>query len=240
MAVKRKFHFPMSTLLYEGDLIITAAEGQTAFATKRLPANFVTDARAKLTSLGGMAAAKQQLGQSGDLTQQQNDGIVEMLDLFGKAKETAKKAFAGQDVKLGEEFQVGINKPKDLGSILGRAKIVLASCQDAANATALQAKGWIASDTTDFQAAIKSVGDIDKQQLDSQNVAIAGTDDRNAAANDLYDALLTSQNAANIEWPEKDANNRATREAFRLASFPPSSGPSKGGTPPPPAAPPKP
>src|SRR5947209_4144733 len=112
MPVKRKFHFPMSTLLYEGDLIITATEAQPAFATKRLPANFATEARAKLGALGGKATAKaQQAGESGDLTQQQNDSIVHMLDLFGKAKDSAKRAFGGQDVKLREAFQVGVNDP---------------------------------------------------------------------------------------------------------------------------------
>jgi hypothetical protein len=240
MAVKRKFNFPMSTLLYEGDLIITATEGEAAFATKRLPANFVTATRTKLGELGGKGAAKQaQAAQTGDLTQGQNDSIARMLELFGNAKDSAKRAFAGQDVKLRQEFKIGVNDPSDLGSILDRAKIVLAYAKTAANAAALKDKGWIAADTTEFEAVIKQVGDIDKAQQESRRIAITGTDDRNTAANSLYDDLLTIQNAANIEWPSSTESNRGTRDAFRIGTFPPAGG-SAQPPPPTPPTPPKP
>jgi hypothetical protein len=239
MAVKRKFKFPMSTLLYEGDLIITTTEGQAAFATKRLRDKFVPAARTKLVELGGKGVAKQtQAAQTGDLTQEQNDSIARMLELFGNAKDSAKRAFPGQDVKLRQEFKIGVNDPNDLGSILDRAKIVLASAKTAANAAALKEKGgWVATDTTEFEAVIKQVGDIDKAQQESQRIAITGTDDRNTAANSLYDDLLTIQNAANIEWPASNANNRGTRDAFRLGSFPPAGGSAQPPASPPPAPP---
>jgi hypothetical protein len=122
MAVKRKFKFPMSTLLYDGDFIITTTEGQAAFATKRLPANFVTATRTKLVDLGGKGAAEQaQAAQTGDLTQGQNDSIARMLELFGNAKDSAKRAFAGQDVKLRQEFKIGVNDPSDPGPGQNRA-----------------------------------------------------------------------------------------------------------------------
>jgi hypothetical protein len=41
-------------------------------------------------------------------------------------------------VKLHQEFQVGINSPHDLGSILSRADIILASVQNAANLSTLK------------------------------------------------------------------------------------------------------
>ena len=72
------------------------------------------------------------------------------------ARETAKRAFKGQDVKLREEFQVGVNKPNDLGSVLQRARIVLASLQKAANTAALAGKGWLAADTQTLEAAIEA------------------------------------------------------------------------------------
>jgi hypothetical protein len=87
---------------------------------------------------------------------------------------------------------------------------------------------------------IKQVGDIDKSQQDSQSVAITGTDDRNTAANSLYDDLLTIQNAANIEFSNSDPNNRGTRDAFRLGIFPPAGGSAKPPPPPTPPGPPKP
>jgi hypothetical protein len=97
--------------------------------------------RGLLGQLGGKGgSAGAQTAVTGDLTQQQDDAIAEMLDLFGKLKDSAKKAFKGQDVKLREEFQVGINSPSDLASILDRAKKratphqqKLAGCPVAAN-----------------------------------------------------------------------------------------------------------
>ena len=62
---------------------------------------------------------------------------------------------------------------------------------------------------------------IDKQQLASISVELAGTDARNTAANSFYENLLTIQSAANNEWPASNANNRATRSDFRLGEFPP-------------------
>ena len=50
---------------------------------------------------------------------------------------------------------------------------------------------------------------------------IAGTDARNAAANEFFDSLLTIQNAANIEWTARKDDNRAMRDSFRLGLFPP-------------------
>jgi len=242
MAVKRNFTFPMSTLLYEGDLVLTAAEAQPAFAAKRLKENLVADSRTLLGQLGGKGgSAGAQTAITGGLTQQQDDAIAEMLDLFGKLKDSAKKAFKGQDVKLREEFQVGINSPSDLASILDRAKKTSDAARNAGNIGPLKdSGGWIADDTAELDAAIAAVGEIDKQQQASKIVGMAGTDARNTAANTLYTNLLTIQNAANIEWPEKEPSNRATRESFRIGSFPPSGGSSKGGTPPPPPAPPTP
>ncbi len=224
MAVKRKFTCKMSTLLYDGDLIVTAAEGQSTFASKRLRTGLVTESRTLVGELGGKdSSAQAQEAVTGELTQQQNNSITEMLDLFGKLKDSARKAFAGDHVKLREAYQVGINTPSDLASILGRAKKARDAAQTAADATALKDKGgWISDDTTALDTAIDDVSDLDKQQQASVIVQIGGTDARNTAANTLYENLLTIQNAADIEWPARVESNRATRESFRLGVFPPS------------------
>lgn len=227
MPVKRKFTFPMSTLLYQADLILTAAEDQPAFVTKRLSTELMSQARTILEGLGGAGSSAQaQQTKTGHLTKVQNDHITEMLDLFGKLKDSAKRAFPGEQVKLRESFQVGINEPADLASILGRAKKGRDAALDAANAAALRAKGgWIGDDTTALSTAIGNAGLLDKQQQASVIVQIAGTDARNTAANTLYDNLLTIQNAADIEWPARQETNRAVRESFRMPGFPP---PDKG------------
>lgn len=71
---------------------------------------------------------------------------------------------------------------------------------------------------------------MDKQQLASISVEIAGTDARNTAANKFYNNLLTIQSAANNEWPESDPNNRSIRGDFRLGQFPPAPKKKNGAT----------
>jgi hypothetical protein len=43
-------------------------------------------------------------------------------------------------------------------------------------------------------------------------------------SNDLYEHLLTIQNAANLQWPVRDSANIAVRAEFHLDTFPPSGG----------------
>ena len=124
-------------------------------------------------------------------------------------------------MKLRNSFQVGINSPGDLASVLNRARIVLSSCQDAANATALAAKGWVGADTTALSDAIGALDTTDDTQEGAKTEKSVSTDARNTAANSLYEGLLTIQNAANNQWPERVSANAAVRAEFRLGLFPP-------------------
>ena len=214
----------MATLLYDGDLILSAAEKQPEMAKKRIDEGLLAAAREIWTSLGGKGGSGgADSAATGTLTQQQNTAIITVLDLFGRAKEAAKRAFKGQETKLTGEFTVGENTPRDLASILKRAKTVRDAYQNPTNVKALKSGGgWIADDTAALNAAIAQVSEIDKQ-LASFSVEIAGTDARNTAANTFYNNLLTIQSAANNEWPESNSANRATRGDFRLGQFPPPS-----------------
>ena len=145
-----------------------------------------------------------------------------LLDLFGRVKDTARRAFKGQDVKLGSDFKVGVNSPADLASVLERTKVARDSCAKEGNAAALATKGWIAEDTAALGAAIAAVEASEAGQERSETVRIAATDERNAAGNELFEGLLTIQNAANNQWPERVEANRAVRREFRLDVFPPS------------------
>jgi len=134
MADEREFHFPLSVLERDGDLILTAAGKYAAQLNPRLPDGHVAAARTLLQQLGtDEAKQKSDAGDLGDLTLAQDEKAKLLLQLLSDAKETAKKAFKHQDVKLSSEFQVGVNKPNDLTSVLGRARIILASLQKAAN-----------------------------------------------------------------------------------------------------------
>ncbi|MEI8063814.1 MAG: hypothetical protein WCH84_07105 [Verrucomicrobiota bacterium] len=221
-------HFPLAVLLRDGEAICDAADKYATDLGARLPAGYAAGARTLLGTVStGDAAQKGGAATVGTLTQEQNAQIQAVQDKLTGARDTAKRAFKGNDVKLREEFQVGVNKPSDLASVLQRARIVLAACQNADNATALAAKGWVAADTTAFAAAVEALDAAD----DTQETAKAGkkgtTADRNQQANDLYEHLLTIQNAANLQWPQRDGANIAVRAEFRLDTFPPSGGPKK-------------
>ena len=222
MPVKLAFNFPLSLLSQEADSILDIAEANAALINPRLPANFVALQRTLLGTVRSDTTA--QKGKAADvtgLTQAQNDELVILNDLVGRAKDTAKRAFKKQDGKLRNEFQVGINSPGDLASILSRARIVLGSCQTAENTTALAAKGWIVADTAALEQAIEVLDTADDTQESGKADKSGATDARNTAANELYEGLLTIQNAANNQWPELNPVNGAIRTKFRIGYFPP-------------------
>jgi hypothetical protein len=182
---------------------------------------YVTESRALLNSIRAQhASQKGGAANVGALTQEQNANLKALLDQMSRARDTAKRAFKGQDVKLREEFQVGINKPNDLASHLQRARVILAACQKADNAAALAAKGWIAADTQALSDAIGALDTADDSQESAKATKTGLTGQRNIAANDLYERLLTIQNAANLQWPAS-GGNIAVRAEFRIGLFPP-------------------
>ena len=221
MAVKLTFKFPTATLTQEADHVLDAAEAHAAEIDPRLEEGFVATVRALLgTVRGDTNTQKSQVAGIGDLTTAQNDALTTLNDLVSRAKESAKRAFAGQDVKLRNEFQVGIHSPGDLASVLGRARIVRDSCSNG-NATALAAKGWIVADTAALEQAIEVLDTADDTQESGKADKSGATDARNTAANELYEGLLTIQNAANNQWPELNPVNGAIRTKFRIGYFPP-------------------
>ena len=239
MSEPLNFHFPISLLLKDGDTIVTAAETFAAPLSARLPGTFITDTRTLLGTVGGEATAqKGAVGGIGTLTLAQDAALKDMQLLVAAAKDTAKKAFKGNDVKLHEEFQVGVNKPEDLGAVLGRARIILASLQRAENLPALNSKGWIAADTTKLQDAIDALKGADQIQETAKGDKLDTTGGRNHDANDLFDRVTTMQNAANLQFPASDPASSGTRAKFRLGQFPPKGGSGGKSTPPTPPPPP--
>lgn len=234
------FNFPLPLLLQEGDAIITAAETNSAALTARLPAGFIAATRPLIKQVSDQdAAQKGQAGTVGTLTTEQEAKLATLTISIGNLRDTAKKAFKGNAVKLHDEFQVGINKPTGLAAVLQRARIQLASAQKADNAAALQGKGWIAADTAALSEAIAALDSTDNVQEDAKTDATGGTGTRNRTANDLYARLLTIQNAANLQWPAAASGNAVLRAKFRLGLFPPPR-PGGAGKPPTPPTPPPP
>jgi hypothetical protein len=218
---KTKFHFPLPILVGEGKLITDAGTAHPEIAA-RLDQGYLAGTVTVLGNVKTQAAdQKQKRGQTGVLSQAQLDKIHAFQLLIHNAKETAKLAFKGQAVKLREQFQVGVHKPHDLQSQLQRGRTVLASMQSQENVPALTGKGWTADETTALDTAITGL-ENDKTLLEAaKDASLGSTGQKNAQADDLYERLLTIQNAANIQWPEDDPANAQTRADFRLGKFPP-------------------
>ncbi len=239
MAVKLAFNCGLGKLVQEGDYILDAADAFAAFLTPRLPDGFVVSMRSKLGTVRGKSSEQKfKIADVGDLTLAQKGALKEMNRLVGIAKDAAKKAFAGHDVMLRNDFQVGIHSPNDLGSCLARSRIVQASCAKAENVPLLAAKGWTAADTIALNDAIEALDTNDDTQegtkVDKKDTTVA----RNTTANELYDGLLTVQRAADLQFPDNGNGNTAIRAKFRIGQFPPKQVRKKKPAPPAPTPPP--
>ena len=139
-------------------------------------------------------------------------------------------------MKLREEFQVGINEPHDLASVLQRERTIVAALKQTENVPALKAKGWLDADTTGFEGVISGLAATDTTQETGKGGAKDATGTRNHNANLLYDNLLVLQNAADLQWPDDNPARAGLRDEFRLRTFPPRGGNSTKPAPAPAAA----
>ena len=221
MSVKLKFHFDPDLLITDGPRIVTGASGLPAVIA-RLPDNYLDETTTLIANIPGLQSAQQlQTGTTGTLTKAQHDALKAVNDWLQRARDTAKKALPGEDVKLRADFQVGINKPTDLPSVKARALIVQNSCADATNFAALKLRGWTAKDTADFATAIAGLGTTDATQEEAKIDRKGDTGALHTAQNDLFDHLITIQNAGNLELSASDPANAQARAKLLLGTFPP-------------------
>jgi hypothetical protein len=232
----RKFHFPLSILLREGDKLqaavadpdyATALQARLGATIAAATATLLADVRTELQNQSG------QTGDAGTLTQAQKDAFEEVERLAAGARRSARLAFRGQGVLLRSEFQVGIETPKSLAAELERAGLTHTACVK--YAAPLAEQGWIASDTTDLATAIGACGGLDTDQGEAFADRAEFTAELTRTANALYDGLLKIQNAARLQYPSTKPNTAAARARFLLNTFPPRdrSEPDGGTTPPP-------
>jgi len=214
-------HCPVPVISYNGNLIVAAATKYPKVAA-RLPAGYLA---ATTTALGKLPAdttgQKMAQGETGNLTAAQQANLDSLLHCMGHARKTAKLAFPGQDVKLHQEFQIGTHDSHELGAVLGRADIILASVQTTANLAALKLRGWTDADTTAFTTVRGTFPASSTAQQSGQSDAKKATAAKSADAADAYERLLTIQNAADLEFPASNPANAPTRAEFRLGIFPP-------------------
>ncbi len=246
MSDKRKFTFPLSTLLHAGDSFNDALGDidYSAAMAARLddpdatpPVIFRTvfettlaEVRTQIQNQGGKT------GDAGDLTTDQRDAFREVERLTAGARRSARQAFPGDDVKLRSEFQVGISDPQDFASQLGRAgKTLVAARKYAAD---LKKEGWLPADATALETALATLGGVALDQDEALADRAKFTGALTRAANALYKLSLTVQNAARLQFPSTQPGTEAARARFQLDTFPPRdrSNPD-GGTQPPPTPP---
>ena len=236
---ERKFKCTLFALLGAGDTI-TGAALDTTYAPKlklRLKDPYIQDTVDLILDIRtkqGERAGKQ--GDLGSLTVAEQALVKAVLTQTSKARETAKRAFKNNTVKLHDEFCVKkVHDDKSVGAILGNARIVLASLKKTENATALADKGWLAADTQKLDDAITAAAAGLTPLQPGKSDEIGQTAFLTSEGNDLYDRLLDIQNAVDLEWPEDDPANVAVRAKFLLGVFP--YGGSTGGATPPPTPP---
>ena len=214
-------HFPITTLTYNGSLIV-AAGLKYPDVTARLPASYLTDTAALIAKIpDDISGQKIKKGETGNLTKAQKASLDTLLHYMNQARQTAKLAFPGQTVKLHAEFQTGAHDKNDLGAVLGRADIILASAQTAANLPAMRLKGWTDGETTAFTNVRGTFPASTQTQQSGQSDAKKATTVKDADAADLYEHILTIQNAADLQFPAINPANAAARDEFRLNTFPP-------------------
>jgi hypothetical protein len=229
-------HVPVLVITHDGTLIIAAANNHPEVAA-RLPEGYLVaaDTLCKKVSadVSGQKTAK---GELGPLTKTQTASLKTLHHGFAQAAKTAKLAFAGQTVKLHQEFQIGAHQ-NDLSSFLGRVDIVLGSLKTAANRAAFKTKGWTDTETAIIQTARDAFGPAEQYRVKSISGAKDTTAQKNADATALYENILTIQNAADLHYPATNPANIGVRDEFLLNTFPPDHGGNSTPTPPPPPAP---
>ncbi len=226
---KRLFNFPLSILLTESGKLHTALAkpGYTAALNERLGASAAVDFEGAIELVNREVLSQSgQSGESGTLTQEQNDALFDMRRLTAGARRSAGLALKGQTVVLHDEFQLGQSEgDASLGAEVMRAQKTHAAALK--YATALQTQAWIPSDATALGVA---VGILEKASLD-QSAALADGVEFTAvvtnAANALYNFCLRVQNAVRLHYPLPrpgaviPSEIVGARSSFLLESFPP-------------------
>ena len=218
--MNHKPHCPVPTITYNGNLVVAAAQKYPKVIA-RLQANYLTETTTALGKLSAdITGQKTAKGETGNLTAAQQKNLVTLLHCMSQARKTAKLAFAGQTVKLHQEFQIGIHESHDLAAVLARADIILASVQTATNLGAMKLKGWTDADTQAFVAVRGSFPTSAEVQKSGESDAKKATSAKASDAADAYEHILTIQNAGDLEFPATEPANAPTRAEFRLGIFP--------------------
>jgi hypothetical protein len=224
-SVNRSFGFPVSSLYGEAQRLLTALQDAT-IATPviaHLPATFVADFAAQVALV-----AQQGTDQSGAtgtvnaLTHAKAATALAYRQIAAYARRCAVFAFPGQEPLLRSEFSVGIHEPRDLHSVLDRARTLLAAVQE--HSSDLAPHGWSAASTTARTAATAALAAAGGDSSSASDAKLGATALLYGGANVLYKLCRKAQNAANLVYPATNVSSDPTivetRARFLLGEFP--------------------
>jgi hypothetical protein len=85
----------------------------------------------------------------------------------------------------------------------------------------MKLKGWTDAETQTFTTVRGTFPASTTTQQSGQSDAKKATTLKDTDAADLYEHILTIQNAADLEFPATNPANAGVRDEFRLNTFPP-------------------
>src|SRR5476649_1942009 len=186
-SVNRSFGFPIPSLYGEAQRLLTALQDAT-IATPviaHLPASFVADfaAQVALVAQNGTDQSSA-MGTTNALTHSKAETALAYRQIAAYARRCAVFAFPDQDPLLRSEFLVGIHEPKDLHSVLDRARTLLAAVQE--HSSDLAPHGWSAASTTALTAATDALVAAGDDASAAADTKLGATAQLNGGANVLY------------------------------------------------------
>jgi len=224
-SVRNGFGFSIPSLYGEAQRLLTALQDATIAAPviAHLPATFVADFEAQVALVAQRGADQSSaIGTVNALTHSKGETALAYRQIAAYARRCAVFAFPGQDPLLRSEFSVGVRGPKDLHSVLDRARTLLAAAQ--AHSTALAPHGWTAASMTALSAATDALEAAGGDASLASDAQLGATAELNGGSNALFKLCRKVQNAANLVYPaskvSSDPTIVETRARFLLGEFP--------------------
>ncbi len=219
------FGFSRSSLYGEAQRLLTALQDATIAAPvlAHLPATFVADFAAQVALVAQRGTDQSSaIGSANTLTHAKSEAVQAYRRIAAYARRCAVYAFPDQDPLLRSEFSVGVRRPKDLHSVLERARKLLAATQE--HSAVLAPHGWSAASATALSAATDALTAAGSDANLASDTQLGATAELNGGSNSLYKLCRKVQHAAGLVYPSAMAINDPTivetRARFLLGEFP--------------------
>ena len=116
------FHGPVAILIHSGEVILGALNTHANDLKDRVSADSINAATTALNQLTANGAGqKNNQGSAGNSTQDEKAKLAEVQKQLSCVRPCARCAFKGKNVMLRDSFQIGVNKPNDVASVIARS-----------------------------------------------------------------------------------------------------------------------